>query len=108
MSLPSFKRCGCLFGQLSGMCGQNRRLTPAAVTGRCYSSSVVEDGFCLITTDSPHVWRCARRFLFLQLWYSMVLPAQLGAMEIFRERRRLPVLSLERQFGNTSYSLMSN
>lgn len=58
-----------MFGQLSGMCGQNRRLMPAAVTGRCYSSSVVEDGFCLITTDSPHVWRWARRFLFLQLWF---------------------------------------
>lgn len=96
-----------MFGQRSGGRGQNGRLTPAAVTGRCYSSSVVEDGFCVITADSPHVWRCARRFLFLQLRDSMVLPAQLGAMEIFKERR-LPALSLERQFGNTSSGLMSN
>lgn len=96
-----------MFGQLSGVRGQNGRLTPAAVTGRCYSSSIAEDVFCVITADSPHVWRCARHFLFLQLWDSMVLPAQLGAMESFKERS-LPALSLERQFDNTSYGLMSN
>lgn len=96
-----------MFGQLSGMCGQNWRLTPAAVTGRCYSSSAVEDGFCLITTVSPHVWGSARRVLFFQLWYGMAVPAQLGAMEIFN-KRQLPAISLERQFGNTSYNLMSN
>lgn len=53
-----------MFGQLSCVRGQNWQLTPAAVTGRCYSSSVVEDGFCLITTVSPHVWRSARQFVF--------------------------------------------
>lgn len=95
------KGCGCMFGQPSCVRGQNGRLTPAAVTGRRYSSSVVEDGFCLITTVSPHVWRSAKGSLYFQLWYGMAVPAQLGAVESFK-KRTLPAISFERCLGKTS------
>lgn len=82
-----------MFGQLR-LCAWPE-LATQAVTGRRYSSSVVEDGFCLITAVSPHTWRSARHFLFSQPWRGVAVPAQLGAMEIFK-KATLPAISLER------------